>query len=351
MIKEITITGKDPLAYTDFTAIYLSRYLLDKDLVVTRKHELSHIWLQHNTRGQAVKDLYKEVDMLILNIAADMEIAKHIYTIEDEEVFSYPRTLLGNCIKKQDCMKYPDCVYMEDFYAELIKDKENIKNELGKILSDIREEDLEQAKVKIDVSEVVDNAKKELQEDAEKTQRDRNLQKLQSRVNQFKIKPSLGSEIDRYLGRYARTTTRSYKRPNRRDSDFMQKGYAVQLKSPRLVVYQDRSGSFDATKTLSANKELSRLLAKYRGRVKRDVLYFNDDLFEADPINGSGGTNYQVVVDDLLKQKSNLAIIITDNDSADGLIINKKIPKVLVVCVGCDSSDIARKLNCQELRI
>jgi len=346
MIKEIIITKRNPIAYTDFTAIYLSSYLIGKDLEIARRHELSHIWLQHNTRGGAIKKSYGKVNIKILNIAMDMEIAKHIYTVEDEEAFSLPRSLLRDGITKKHCMEFPKCIYMEDFYAELIKNQKKI---LENIILDVGINELVQAENKINSSEIIDNAKNELKKDKRKFERDKNLQSLQSRIKQFKVKPSLGSEIDRYLGRYARTVTHSYSRPNRRDSEFIQKGYAVKLRSPRLVVYLDRSGSFDNSKTLSANRELTRLLVKYRGRIKRDILYFNDYLLEVDPINGSGGTNYQVVVDDLVKQRASLAVIITDNDSADGLIMNTKIPKTLVVCIGCDSSDIARKLNCQEL--
>ena len=82
------------------------------------------------------------------------------------------------------------------------------------------------------------------------------------------------------------------------------------------MVYVDRSGSFDASKTALAEKTLKDILQVYRANVDRDVLYFSDRVFKYDSRDIGGGTSYESVWDSIVKDPAEVAVVITDSDPA-----------------------------------
>lgn len=349
VIKEFRFHGDKPaLGYTDFTAIYLSNWLVGDELEVVRKHELAHIWLQHRIRTQIMLKQYGKLNKYLLNIALDLEIAKHIYDKHDENVITQQRGLLNNTVTPAHCLEYPNCEYAEEYYAELIKNPPkttiisidadgNAEIELPEDMKDLDDKD---------IKDIIDNAKKQFEHD----KKNRAQQKTQADLKNFKPpKPSLSSEIDKYLGRYRVDRVKSFRRPPRRESEFIKKGFISVPKTPKMTIYVDRSGSFCAEKTANATSRLHDVLLKYRGRISHDVIYFNNTLMHVDPMEGSGGTNYQCVLDDIMKTRAALSIIITDNDGVNITNVPNNLPNILVVRIGCSSTELASKLRVPEV--
>lgn len=336
--------GVDPsIGYTDFRFVYLSWSLSGDEYDTAFIHEAGHIWLQHQYRGKKLQASDgNQFDVQCWLLATDMEIARHLYTPDDERIITRPRSALNGGITSEHTSKYPHCVYAEDYYAELKKEKDTKPK-----CTCHQEEGETQDEEPQTVDSLIEQAKKEVSEMQNKKQ----LKQAQKKSDSFRPpKPSLASEIDRHLGRTKVIRASSYKRPPRRESsDFIKKGVASTLQTPRMTLYVDRSGSFDATKTATATNLIEKILLKYRGRINHDVIYFNDTLLAKDPLNGSGGTNYNAVIDNIIRDRARLSIIITDDDSytrPDGLA---KIPATIVIPVGTKRTNIARVLNLQEL--
>lgn len=345
IIKEKPTTIKNAIGYTDFTAIYLNNGLFGKERELVRKHELSHIWLGHNLRGQQFRKDHKNVDHYLLNIAMDLEIAKHIYDENDNLVLSKKRSILNGCIKTSDCDQYPKCQYFEEYYLELEKDADKQLESWDAKLNKFNDK---QKKTKSKTnSQLVEETKKKLN-DLKKQQ---NIQKIQEKLKEYKIKPSLSSEIDAIAGRQKIKRISSYRRPSRIEhSDFFKKGVISRRKTPKITVYVDRSGSFDSDKTQKATETLKNILQKYRGQVDNDTLYFNDKIYVKDPETGNGGTNHQIVVDEIIRSNSELSIIITDDDYG---LVNKpeRLPKTIIIPIGCQNTPLARELGVMEMTI
>lgn len=334
--------NKPAIAYTDFRFVFLSSLLSSKDEYDTALiHEVGHIWLQHQLREKKIreqkKDNFKRKYWLI---AVDMEIAKHIYNDNEANIINRPRSILNGGITQEHTEKYPDCVYAEDFYEQLLLNDNQLES---KFHSEYIESDED---IKESVEELVENAKKEV----EKLQKQKQVEQTQQKINNFTPpKPSLASEIDKYLGRAKILRKASYKRPARRENpDFLKKGMANHLQTPHMTLYVDRSGSFTPQKTTEATQLIGTILKKYRGRITNDVIYFNNTLLREDPMRGDGSTNYQAVVDNIIKERAKLSIIITDNDGytkPEGL---SAIPPTIVVPVGTQRTVVARELNLNE---
>ncbi len=339
LIKEKPTTNGE-IGYTDFTAIYISGQLVGKERELVVKHELSHIWLQHNLRGIKFKKNRKETDHTLLNVAMDLEIAKHLYDEHDFKTIKSRYSLVNGGITQEDCKKYPNCQYFEEYYLELEKEqKQNLKS-----WDTANKFDLKDKTKSSQRRESVAQAKEKIRE----LNKQRSIQKHQLKLREYKIKPSLASEIDAVAGRQKIARIKSYRRPNRIESEFFSKGTISIRKTPKITIYIDRSGSFDVQKTSEATNTLRKILSKYRGSIINDVLYFNDELMEKDPMIGNGGTNHQAVVDEIVKSQSELSIIVTDDD--DGLSeIPKNLPKTLIIPIGCQHTSIARKLGVIEV--
>lgn len=339
-------TGNIPaVAYTDFRFVYLSWLLNGDEYDLAFIHEAGHIWLQHQyRRSQLKKEEGEGFNNQCWLIASDMEIARHLYSDADTYVIERPRSALKGAITYEMTLEYPKCEYAEDFYHELKKSESKGKStccqhcESGDLPDD----------VEVNVSDLLEQAKEEL----EKIKKHKQSEDTQKKINDFKPpKPSLASEIDRHLGRVKVKRVQSYKRPPRVEScnGFLKKGMSNKLHTPHFVLYVDRSGSFDSTKTAQATNLIQKILKKYRGRISNDVIYFNDTLLVKDPINGSGGTNYTAVVDSIIRDKPKLSIVITDDDGYQKPANLPPLPEIVVVPIGAVSTNLAKELSLLEL--
>jgi predicted metal-dependent peptidase len=342
MIREIYFDGRHPaIAYTDYSAVYISTTLQGAQRRTALKHEKGHIWLQHQGRKAR---LGKGVDNQLWNIAADLEIAKHLYTQADALAISEPRSALAGGVSKEHCEQYPNCTYAEEFYAALL---ENPGNEMRSHDGGANIEGLPQ-EVQQALQEILAAAKQASEESDAAEVKAESAARVQQAVKGFQPpKPSLAGLIDRHLGRGKVSPVKGYARPSRRASsaDLILKGRKLTVKAPHLTVYVDRSGSFCPAKTAASLSTLKECLTKYRGRVELDVVYFATTLMLADPGKGAGGTNYQPVVDAIYRDRADVSVIITDQDSAEGVTVPKGMPSVLVVPVGCSITSIGAKLG------
>jgi len=339
MIETIYFDGKKPaIAYTDFTAIYISRSLTGSQLETAIKHEKGHIWLNHNNRFKAIKD----INFMLANIAADLEIAYHLYDQDDLDAIEAPRSLLKGGISKKHCEEYPSCKYMEEFYQELLKKKNKLKSHDGHANKD--KDDKEDKGKDKTAEQLVEDAKKEIQKQKNKTK----AKKLLEHFNP--PKPSLASELMATFGRNKIKHVRSYRNPDEfEESDFFIKGWVVQKRKPKLNIFVDRSGSFCPDKTAKATSVLDKCLKKFRGKINKDVFYFNNGILLKDPMRGDGGTNYEAVIDIIKKDKAEMSIIITDDDYC--ACKSEKIDKTIVIPIGCSKTKIANVFGLTEVFI
>lgn len=344
-IEEVFFDGHI-IGYTDFIKIYLNRNVKGKYLDTLRKHELSHIWLNHHLRTRS----YEKLDIEKWNIACDMEIAMHIYTKKDECNIKEPRSPIAGGITTDDCAKYPNCLYAEEYYEELLKNQDSDDGDGGKGNMDFTMEDLQNILGDdVDVKQLIQEA----MDKAAEMEAEASIAEQQHKINEIKApKPSIASEIDALSReRSLRTRVKSYSRPSRRgeEGDLIKKGKKTKIKAAEITVYLDRSGSFNSDKTKQADDKIKDVLRKYRGKIKADVLYFNDKLMIKDPVRGGGGTNYDSVVNHINQSGSLLSIIITDDDGCNKSLKSDK--KILIVPVGCTTTQIAKTLHKKEITI
>lgn len=333
--------------YTNYTKVFVSRSLSKPEQDTILKHELAHIYLQHNSRLRDLLVEEGEVDLLRWNRACDLEIAKHIYDDHDEAVLTSPINYLGSVgvILKRHTEQWPDCEFAEQYYRALSEESTlfshdgDVNQELADLL-----ESLDEAPggVQKAVGELVEEAKERIAD---------HLAQEKAAVEAEKAlhtppKPSLASAIDRHLGRAKIDMIKTYRVPNRRslESDFIKRGRTPKEKTAKVTVYVDRSGSFDATKTAASEEALKTILRKYRARIDCDVLYFNNSVLTKDPKYGQGGTNYLAVWSNILRDRAEVSVVITDSDPCEPLPVDprEKPPTVVVVHIGGGSSQFGR---------
>lgn len=344
MIKTIDIIGRDPVGYTDFVNIYISTSASGAERDVLIKHELAHIFLQHQWRTELLRREYgKDLNYRLLNIAFDMEIARHIYTEADEKVINGLRSILKGGITSKHCAEYPDCEFAEDYYKELLKNDPGDEMISFDDLSEELKKEVEEQILK-PMSQRLKEMEQAIKEDREVKQ----SKQLQEHVQKAckNIKPSIASVIDNVIGkRHGVKRISSYRRPCRRESqEFFKKGKITTSRPPKLTVYTDRSGSFCPEKTRAATAKIQEVLTKYRGRIESDVYYFSDELMTQDN-GGGGGTNYQCVVNHIIETQSELSIIITDDDHCDVNFDASKVGNVLIIPVGATTTQVKKVLN------
>lgn len=364
------------IGWTDFTNVYILRKIDQspryREILV--KHEYAHIFLHHKYRGRQLltklqeKDKEAGVDFRLWNVACDMEIAQHIYTDQDNNrIAEFGSPLNGGIVVKDAQELIPDPAYAEDYYDALIKksEEEDSKQYKANIcISDEYEDESEsegESGGAVGPEDALEDVTEEvIEEQIKKLKEALEDQKTQEKVkNQVKKQmedilsrpPTLAGEIDRHLGRYRAERVKSYARPPRvESSNIIRKGRKTKLMSPRVTVIVDRSGSFTPAKTQAATEAMKNALLKYRGRVRFDVLYFGNDVYTEEP-TGSHGTNYQAVYERIMKDASELTVVITDDDSC--ILPDIEIPKtrVLVVPIGCSTTQFAKAIKATEVTL
>ena len=352
--------GVDPaIGYTDYSAVYLSEVLHGTQYALVLKHELGHIWLQHGPRTRA----RQPEDARLWNVACDMEIARHLYSDEDDLVITSPRSWLSGGIRKSDADKFPDCDYAEEFYEALLLQPEEHRQDYQSHDGDANGQSSEGSphgdangqssegspheSAPLESTEtLVDKAKALLEEHG----RAAACVKMQEALKGFRPPSSLASELDQWLVSPSLQRERSYRRPSRRTTgDLFRKGEVVVPKQPLITIYIDRSGSFDDSKTEAATQALDRVLMKYRASVKTDVWYFNNGLLDVDPKVGGGGTNYGAVVEHINSVRPKIAVMVTDDDPCDPTLKIEGNTNLLIICIGTPTTCVGKVLSAKEI--
>lgn len=374
-------SGATPPGYTNWSAIYISDQAKGAQRRTLIRHEKAHIWLDHQRRIRELAKGGKPIDHKAANIAADMEIAIHIYDQADLEAITGGGLLADGILPKDARELLPDGEYMEQFYAALIakpeserptshdadhnpptpdqqddQDQQEQQDGQGQGQGQPDQgDDQDQQDGNVPTVHSPDPAQsvaqgKERAETDERLKRCAvSLQRAQAMAKAYKPpRPSLGSELQAALSRIGTKRERSYRREARRegvDPSLATKGRALSPSAPRVTAYVDRSGSFNASKTAQSEQALDRAMAKYRGRIRLDSVYFSDEILDHDPGRGVGGTNYQCVIDAINRDRSAVSVIITDNDTNWDLNIPRGLGKILIIPIGCATTWLATKVG------
>lgn len=356
IIEEKGFDGMQPSpGYTDFRYIFISRSLSALQADIMRKHASCHIWLLHNLRKP------KNADLKLWGIATDVEIALNIYTENDEFIINRPRSLLKDVITRQNLPDgLPDgLVYAEEIYEWLAaqpiakqlnfpKSHDGDANDYGggedeqEEISNKPQDLISQAR---DYCEELERASEDKARSATSRQQVEEFQKQVEEQRKFTLHGALEAELAACFAVRRKT---SYRRPKRRENpDFIQKGVVKIRNRPHIIVYCDRSSSFDENKTRTATERVKDICKKYRANVRVDVLYFNDQIMEDDPLQGEGGTNYGAVRDSIQKHNPEIAVVITDDDPCESL--EPVNARVLVIPVGSSRTFFARRIGGKDV--
>lgn len=349
----IETENRHPLAYTDFASIFIYKHISNDERAVLLKHEQAHIWLQHNSRARTLAKIHlSKVDNRLLNIAFDTEIATHLYTPEDLSLIENPRTILHGGITRESVKGLTDdLLYAEEIYQWLLEHPESVDGKSSCDTDAMGEpKDIQESK-DVSVEQVADLIEQAKDAVAEIESDQKSSAVVAAKCNPKNVKPSLASEIDAVL-RARHEHIRCFRRPSRRDEDgIIKKGAINLIKRPKVEVYLDRSGSFTPDKTRHANHAVKVALSKYSGKIDHDVAFFGDDRLDwgTDKIKG-GNTPYNLVVDAINGSKSDIAVIITDDDQCPDVLL-KTPTKIIVIPIGCASTNIGKLLGAIEIGI
>jgi len=359
IIEEKYFDGLHPApAYTDFRRIFISRSLSGHQMDVMRKHARCHIWLQHNVRKP------QNANSEMWELACDAEIALNIYTDEDDYIINRPRSLIASAITRQNLPKDlpKELIFAEEIYDWLAaqpeaKQLQFPKSQDGQANSydDSGDEKNDENLKPDDILDLISKTKNFLENlDKEKSQKAQSAASRQtmeefkeSRAEQRKF--TLYGAIEAELTAcYVVSRKKSFRRPSRRENpDFIQKGVAKTRSRPHIIVYCDRSASFDEKKTREATEKISDICRKYRANIKVDVLYFNEQILSEDPPCGEGNTNYKAVRDNIFSNNPEIAIVITDDDNCEEL--SPVTSKVLVVPIGTKRTFFATRIGGKDV--
>ena len=329
-------TTSKEIAFTTFNKIFIRAGLPAKEHKIALKHEQAHIWLRHRARMETR-------DQKLWNIAADIEIAKEIYSINDTATINSPLSVMKGVITSLSFPNLPkEAQYAEEIYDWLEQNAEKVKNY---IMSDDLPPENNENKTENEVKdaktpeELIDTAREAFDEIEEQN----NAEKaVKNKLNEIKNSPpSLGGTMDSILRtRFDRTP--SYRRPSRRNSGFfIDKGKITSHQNPLIEIFVDRSGSFTEQKTRKAEIIISNILARYRATVISDVFFFGNNRLDKDKVMHGGNTPYQLIAYHLMSSIPTIAIVITDDDPCEILVVPKQT-KILVVPVGAQKTLFAK---------
>jgi predicted metal-dependent peptidase len=327
------------LGKTDFNKIYVADGLGPMDDSIVELHELCHIWLRHNERCRAMKPK----NFLLWNIACDLEIARHCYDAAIVGHMALRTSVTHTGVRKEDADKYPGCQYAEEYYRELEREQDALQGLADRVWRDLDKDGINNetgsASVPIDPQDLIKSLADRLRSRADKNKATAVQNKTKAHL-ESQPKPSICSEIDRFLGRYRTVGMSSYRKPPRyATSGFLRKGKKLMPKRPRVAIYVDRSGSFTPDKTAMAESALSTLLARYGSSVTHDTLEFSNDV--GINISHGHGTNYGAVHESISRDRPKLAIVVTDDDNCPPLKTCQDT-RVIVVPIGCSSTSVAK---------
>lgn len=329
-------------AYTDFVKIYIDEALSNAEENVAIRHEQAHIWCEHNLRSR------KDRDHGIWQVACELEIARNIYTPEDIAVISRPRSRLNGGYLPSSIDTLPDDLLLaEEIYEWLKSNPDKLPQQqtlCGCACSGDKYSEGQESK---DVESLVGDAKDAI--DKKSAQR-QTQEKLGAKLDSIKYKqPSLADELDALL-RHRVVRERSYRRPSRRSQNdgIIEKGLYSSQKRPLVEVFVDRSGSFDAVKTATAEHVLKTVLAKYNIQIKHDVFFFGNNKLSSDDFSGGGNTPYHLIVEHIENTQPKIALVITDDDASEPVKINAKT-NIMCLPIGAHSTKFAAAVGGKDV--
>jgi hypothetical protein len=334
---------KKPVGYTDMVKIYMSDILTKDEFSVILKHEQAHILLEHTNRFDDTWDFE------IWNYACDMEIARNIYTTDDENIIKRVFSNIKNGIVSDSFKGLPkNIIYAEDIYEWLVNNEKKLKDFKIDLSDGCEADDSKEKFTREEIKEKIELAKKAIEEHTQSQIAEDNtklsLEEIKSRP------PSLTEEIEAAL-RFRLERHSSYRRPSRRGvtSSLMMKGKITTKNPPLVEIFVDRSSSFSEEKTKQAENKLKKILNKYGTSIKYDVWFFGDgELKSKDDIKG-GDTPYHLIYKHLIETKPKMAIVITDDDPVHDSV--EKIEKQKIVCVpiGCKTTELSSKIGGKDV--
>jgi len=324
-------------AYTDGCTIFIPIGCAAADERTMIRHESAHIWLRHFTRRGGRK-------FRLWAVACEMEIARNIYDDTDLRTIADRSSILHGAYLPDSVPDCPDTLRLaEEIYDWLMTNDKPITVKCACKVCDATDDPSTEDITVEDITAV----RGMLDELCRQTI----LQKNIGQAVREKSPPSLASEMDA-LFRTALVRERTYKRPPRTDSTngFIERGRSNLLRSPRVQIYVDRSGSFTAQKTAAAQSTLSVVCDRYRSRIKSDVFYFGADTVSSADIAGGGNTPYHLVVEHINRTVPAVVIVLTDGDAAAGCGFVADGVRVLVVPIDCSTTDFAAQVGGLEIK-
>ena len=345
-------------AKTDFTKIYICDDVNNREYGVLLKHEQSHIWLEHNKR------FTKEMDRQIWSIATEMEIARNIYDEEDLAIMTAPLSRIAGAYLPDSIPDLPpDLLLAEEIHDWLVKKREE---DYGAMAEWIRENadkldqccthddhdhgedgDSEGQAIDVrmlpeDVQELISSALEKIEGAqksavAEKSVLD-NLAEIKNRT------PTLVYEMDALLRKRSEREN-SYRRPSRRmNADIIHRGKITVPRPPLVEIFVDRSGSFTPEKTERAENAVKEIVKKYHSSIRHDLWFFGSGKISSHDFQG-GDTPYHLIHEHLQSSRPKIAVVITDDDGCCDFSTPITGTKILVIPIGCTSTDFSKKIG------
>lgn len=325
---------------TDFVRIFIADELNDREYRTTLRHEQAHVWSRHDCRRPS------PVDVKVWSIACEMEIARTIYDAIDIDTITAPRSRLSGGYLPGSISALPDDLTLaEEIYTWLMEHPEEHSEYVS--CTCCTNPASEDASDNIESPSKIVEGTRECLDEVEakavaKNQLTRSIEDIARRP------PSLTEAIDAAL-RVRVERERSYRRPSRRHekNDLLPAGHISTPRPPLVEIFVDRSGSFSAEKTAEAEQALSALLSRYRATIRQDVWFFGNGRLSSADIPGGGNTPYDLVANHIHSSLPRVAIVVTDDDSVDGLTIPSMPKNVSILCIpiGCSRTNLAVALG------
>lgn len=328
-------------AKTDFVKIYIDEDISAKEYDVLFRHEQAHIWLEHNKR------IVKGMERQIWDASCELEIARNIYSHDDIAIIKAPLSRISGGIVPDSIPELPiDIMLAEEIYEWLLNNKNEQKACQSCDCSAHGENESREDKIsRAEALKLIDDAKEKI-ESSQKSK----ITEQNTKLNLEEIKhrkPSLVSEIDAALRRRIERE-KSYRRPSRKEGgEYIEKGRITIARPPLVEIFIDRSGSFTPEKTAKAQNALEIILKRYNSSIRHDVWFFGSGKISAKDFSG-GDTPYHLISAHLTMTKPKIAIVVTDDDSCADIKIDVK---TLVIPIGCNSTDFAKKAHAIEVAI
>ena len=322
------------IACTDcYETIYINESLAEDYYNLALRHEQYHCNAMHGLRSKRFKPLNKNQ----WNIALDLELARAIYSDEDEALINAIRSPLKGGITRDFQDIDSSIVLAEDLYPLIKLDGEQ---GFDGHTQEGNPQDANQDVSNLDT--LIKEAKQKDIETKEEQEQAKVSNKVAERTKQASLamlsRNTLASTIDS-IAQSASGRDRNFSRPSRRPiaGGIITRADVREDKKPEVFLFVDCSGSFTPEKTKHSEEKVKRLTSMYGWRLKLSTFYFGDDKIGTKRLHGGGNTPYYLVSDTIDKHQPKLAIVITDNDGHESYTPPKGT-KIATISIGCDKT-------------